>query len=76
MNAKYTFIAIISLVLAGLLIYVKSTHAGQLTHQWKSPAFSGNGYSAHVLTIENQEFSRKKAIREKKRSSRKTGCKR
>ena len=69
MNAKYTFIAIISLVLAGLLIYVKSTHAGQLTHQWKSPAFSGNGYSAHVLTIENQEFSRKKAIKEKKEAA-------
>ena len=41
-------------------------HAGQLTHQFKSPSFSGQGYSAHVLTIENQEFSRKKAIKEKK----------
>ena len=42
------------------------TYAGQLTHQWKSPSFSGQGYSSHVLTIENQEFSRKKTIREKK----------
>jgi hypothetical protein len=32
---------------------------------FKSPAFSGNGYSAHVLTIENQEHSRKKAIKDK-----------
>jgi len=32
---------------------------------FKSPAFSGNGYSAHVLTIENQEHSRKKAIADK-----------
>ena len=32
---------------------------------FKSPAFNGNGYSAHVLTIENQEHSRKKAIAEK-----------
>lgn len=33
--------------------------------EFKSPAFNGNGYSAHVLTIENQEHSRKKAIAEK-----------
>jgi len=32
---------------------------------FKSPAFNGNGYSAHVLTIENQEHSRKKALAEK-----------
>ena len=38
----------------------------ELTHSFKSPSFSGQGYSAHVMTIENQEFSRKKAIKEKK----------
>ena len=43
--------------------------AGQLTHQFKSPSFSGQGYSSHVLTIENQEFSRKKAIKEKKEAA-------
>ena len=32
---------------------------------FKSPAFNGNGYSAHVLTIENQEFSRRKALADK-----------
>ena len=32
---------------------------------FKSPAFNGNGYSAHVLTIENQEHSRKKALADK-----------
>ena len=43
--------------------------ANDLTHQWKSPAFSGSGYSSHVLTIENQEHSRKKAIREKREAA-------
>jgi curli production assembly/transport component CsgF len=43
--------------------------AGDLTHQWKSPAFSGQGYSAHALTIENQEFSRKQALQEKKEAA-------
>jgi curli production assembly/transport component CsgF len=42
-----------------------NTAAGQMTHTFKSPVFSGHGYSAHVMTIENQEFSRKKAIKDK-----------
>ena len=47
-------------------VFISVAYAGDLTHQWKSPAFSGQGYSAHVLTIENQEFSRKQALQEKK----------
>ena len=43
--------------------------SGQLTHQFKSPSFTGNGYSSHMLTIENQEFSRKKALKEKKEAA-------
>jgi hypothetical protein len=31
---------------------------------FKSPAFNGSGYSSHVLTIENQEFTRQKAVRD------------
>jgi curli production assembly/transport component CsgF len=50
-------------------VFLASTFAADLTHTWKSPAFSGQGYSAHVLTIENQEFSRKKALKEKKEAA-------
>jgi hypothetical protein len=31
-------------------------------YTFKSPAFNGNGYSAHILTIENQEHNRREAI--------------
>lgn len=31
---------------------------------FKSPAFNGIGYSSHVLTIENQEHSRQKEVRD------------
>ena len=31
-------------------------------YQFKSPSFNGVGYSSHVLTIENQEFTRKVQI--------------
>lgn len=29
---------------------------------FKSPSFNGSGYSSHVLTIENQEYTRHQAI--------------
>jgi len=29
---------------------------------FKSPSFNGSGYSSHVLTIENQEYTRKQQI--------------
>ena len=32
-------------------------------YTFKSPSFNGNGYSSHVLTIENQEHSRKEQIK-------------
>ena len=42
-----------------------SVHAEPLTFTFKSPSFTGNGYSAHVLTLENQEHSRREAIRDR-----------
>ena len=57
-------------IFASTILCISFTaHAGQLNHSFKSPAFSGQGYSSHVLTIENQEFSRKKAIKEKKEAA-------
>jgi len=31
-------------------------------YSFKSPSFNGNGYSSHVLTIENQEFTRRAQV--------------
>ena len=46
------------------LLGVSNTLAGdELVHKFKSPSFSGLNTSAHYLTIENQEFNRKEAIR-------------
>ena len=36
--------------------------SADLTFQFKSPAFSGNGYSNHVLGIEQLQFNRQKDI--------------
>ena len=68
MNTTLTDVLVVVgmvLVLYGLSI---QTHSAELNHRWKSPAFSGIGTSAHYLTIENQEFTRKKEIEAKKKS--------
>jgi hypothetical protein len=41
-----------------------SAFAGELIHEFKSPAFSGIGYSSHVLTIEQIEANRKQKIKD------------
>ena len=54
----------ITTVLAAMLIAVSAT-AGELTHEFKNPSFSGNGYSNHVLALEQLRYQREKEIREK-----------
>jgi len=38
-------------------------NADEITHKFKSPSFNGINTSSHYLTIENQEFNRKAAIK-------------
>ena len=52
------------LALLILMIVTTQTQATEIVHQFKNPSFSGIGTGAHYLTIENQEHSRKKAIRD------------
>jgi hypothetical protein len=47
------------------LLLASSAQSTELVHQFKNPSFSGQGAGAQWLTIENQEFTRKKAIRDK-----------
>ena len=39
-------------------------HAEQLNFNFKNPSFSGQGYSQHVLSLEQLEFNRRKEIRD------------
>ena len=50
---------ILSLFLIG---FAYTSTADELVHKFKNPSFSGIGTSAHYLTIENQEKSRRDAI--------------
>jgi hypothetical protein len=42
-----------------MLVASTSVAASEMIHQFSSPAFSGIGYSTHVLTIEQLESNRK-----------------
>jgi hypothetical protein len=61
---KYTTIT----VLVAMLIAV-SVSAGELAHEFKNPSFSGNGYSNHVLALEQLRYQRQKEITEKKEAA-------
>lgn len=54
-----------SLLLLLPLLLASSAYGTELTHQFKNPSFSGINAGAQWLTIENQEFSRRKAINDK-----------
>ena len=48
-------------ILSGSFVSITAVAAPLPDYTFKSPAFNGVGYSSHVLTIENQEFTRQKA---------------
>jgi hypothetical protein len=53
-----------------LAVFSATVWADTLTHSFQSPAFiPGNGYSNHVLTIEQLESNRRKAIRDAEKAA-------
>ena len=50
-----------------LMIIGATAQASELTHEFKNPSFSGNGYSTHVLSIEQLQYSRKNDVKEEQR---------
>lgn len=47
---------------------MQGASASEIVHQFNSPAFSGIGYSSHVMTIYNMELTRKLAIAAEKKA--------
>ena len=58
-------------IILSLFLLVPFAQADEIKFGFKNPSFSGVGTGAHYLTIENQEFSRKKAIEDALESARK-----
>ena len=47
-----------------LLVFTQNIHSDEIVHVFKNPSFSVIGTSAHYLTIENQEKSRRDQIQD------------
>ena len=59
----------ITQTIAGLVTIMASvTASAELVQQFKNPAFSGQGWSSHVLTIDQIGKSRKDAIEAQKKA--------
>ena len=56
------------IIITALLVISLRAGATELVHQFNSPAFSGVGYSSHVLTIEQLESTRRQKLREEEAS--------
>jgi hypothetical protein len=57
----YALVAIGIFLILG--IFAQNVRGDTIVHKFKSPSFNGVNTSSHYLTIENQEFNRKEAIK-------------
>jgi hypothetical protein len=55
----------LKVMVLGLFCYVLSTPsiASELVQEFSNPSFSGNGYSTHVLSLEQLRYSRENTIK-------------
>jgi len=51
-------------ITTSFLCYTIVSAAPIADYSFKSPSFNGNGYGTYVLTIENQESTRRKAVQD------------
>ena len=56
--------------LLAALILIPTVASADLVHNFKNPSFSGNGYSAHVLSIEQLQFNRSEDLRKEAEAER------
>ena len=61
----------LKILVLGLFCYVLSTPsiASEIVHEFSNPSFSGQGYSTHVLSIEQLRYSREKNIKDDAKSA-------
>ena len=58
-------------IVLGLILCTLSlpSTSSEIVHEFKNPAFSGNGYSSHVLSIEQLQYNRKKNVADDEKSA-------
>ena len=56
--------SVVSLAILSFIFFNKPVQADEILYNFKSPSFSGVNSSSHYLTIENQEATRREAVKE------------
>jgi len=56
-------------IFVALVCLAGAANASEIIHEFKSPAFSGIGYSSHILTIEQLESNRRQKIKDDKKAA-------
>jgi len=56
-------------VFFGFILFSTSLQSSELVQDFKNPSFSGNGYSSHVLSIDQLETQRKQKIKDDKEAA-------
>ena len=58
-------------IVLGLILCTLSlpSTSSEIVHEFKNPAFSGDGYSSHVLSIEQLQYNRKKNVADDEKSA-------
>ena len=61
----------LKITVLGMFFYVLSTPsiASEIVHDFSNPSFSGNGYSTHVLSLEQLRYSREKNVSDDAKSA-------
>ena len=57
------------LISIATIFFTTAVIGSELTHEFKNPSFSGQGYSNHVLALEQLRYQREKEIQEKKEAA-------
>ena len=66
---KTSFNIMVLVVTLTLTLLTSKILASDLVHEFKNPAFSGNGYSNHVLSVDQLQAQRKKEQEEEAKSA-------
>ena len=55
---------LIKTILCVLIVYSTQVISSNLTFDFSNPSFSGEGYSSHILSIEQLQYNRKESVKD------------
>ena len=55
---------LIKTILCVLIVYSTQVISSSLTFDFSNPSFSGEGYSSHVLSIEQLQYNRRESVKD------------